>query len=222
MAESSTSSERTSHSDLTSAGGVSGGSSTVELQPVVSMDFTRLSPTESSKFIDKVELSPLLFSLVIFTELFTTAIVILLILLRDCPTCTIVGGLLSVHLVFILSVAVRVTFWVYISVRLAGRRFWRAYIIIDNLAAMVVLASMAYGALNFAVIRAGHIEAGFGVAFFFIMLFTLTGHFRNLMIYMKWTRTKLVLYKVERIFAAMYYMGLGLHTVRMVVLVVPK
>jgi hypothetical protein len=81
---------------------------------------------------------------------------------------------------------------------------------VDNLLLLQLLAAVTYAALNFAAAVAGDVTAQLAIPAYFVLTFCMNGHFRALMLRFRFTRAKLLVYKLNRMYGVLFYLLVGL------------
>jgi len=145
-----------------------------------------------------------LFIILIFIELYTSTYVLLKTYLSE-EAYELVSALTGLLRIFLLG---------YISYKFTGElKKLYVYIIVDNLFMLSILAMITYFYLLYSNIKEEEKPLEFTTIFSFIvycfLLFFLNGNFRCLMKYAKWTKTFLIIYKLNRIYAVVFYIFLA-------------
>jgi hypothetical protein len=140
----------------------------------------------------------------ILLEVFTTVAVLFLQWTDDKRT---------VQTVFIVMTFVpRFVSWFFISWYLCGKELFSFWFCLDNLTVLGLSSVLGYSYLiNDEEVNVLNVCTA--TAFAFLCL-SLNGNYRCMMQRMEWCRWKLTLYDINRSFACLFYLGLGLQTLR--------
>lgn len=146
-----------------------------------------------------------LFILLLIVELFTSTFIIMKTIFSE-ETYEILSAILGFVRILILG---------FISYSLAGELSkLYVYLIVDNLLMLSLLAMITYYFLLYSNVKeekhtSMNLSTIFSFVVYCILLFFLNGNFRCIMKYAEWPKTNLIIYKLNRIYAVVFYIGLA-------------
>jgi len=150
--------------------------------------------------MSKTEMSNLIFSLVLFSELLTTFVLYTKFFLDD-DSYSIFSS--------VTTIGIRVPFWIYVSLRYSKGFFFRYLILVDNIFMLGLLSIVCY----YFFIITSHWKSYLAFVSFTLLVIFLNTNFRVMMARVNFSKLQLLFYKINRIIAVVAYVFLACYNV---------
>lgn len=136
------------------------------------------------------------FALILLLEFYQNTAIIFLSIFPDVN---------DVYITYTFTTIVRAVAYLYTSYRIS-QVWWRYYLVVDSLLALSSMASITYVFLNSEASGGWAVPA---IISYVVLLNIYNGHYRCMVYSMRWTRTYVILYKLNRLYGALFYLAYG-------------